>query len=276
MLSGEWTLGAVNLLKNMAVYYRDHAEALRREASHMRQAVTRDLLVESPHGPALKYANKRYFIPFGWYANPVPSAASTAWAILEDEDYNVFRLGGAYGTDDIDVVAGSAEVGSACALRASERCQGHLDFAWGTGMKSNPEWYKDMKRYAGVDASDATKEDLQKFFVCAKTHPEDCAALQFPRECSRPPCDVCEGMHLAPASWHPPHERILIHPRHGKSWAITEIDFWWNHAKSRYITDNHQTGLGSAMALWSTTKLYLLLGQLCTTYPCLIVILGGE
>jgi hypothetical protein len=28
------------------------------------------------------YANRRYAIPFGWFANPVPSTTSTAWAVM--------------------------------------------------------------------------------------------------------------------------------------------------------------------------------------------------
>jgi len=45
---------------------------------------------------AVKYSNKRYFIPFGWFANPVPSTASTAWAVFADTNFNPFYLGGNY------------------------------------------------------------------------------------------------------------------------------------------------------------------------------------
>ncbi len=43
---------------------------------------------------AYLYASKRYFIPFGWYANPLPSNASTSWALLMNYNYNPFTLGG--------------------------------------------------------------------------------------------------------------------------------------------------------------------------------------
>ena len=43
---------------------------------------------------AYLYANKRYFIPWGWWANPIPSLASSAWVVLIDENYNPFILGG--------------------------------------------------------------------------------------------------------------------------------------------------------------------------------------
>jgi len=45
---------------------------------------------------AVKYANKRYFIPFGWFANPLASTASTAWAVFADSNFNPFYLGGNY------------------------------------------------------------------------------------------------------------------------------------------------------------------------------------
>jgi len=42
------------------------------------------------------YANKRFFIPWGWYANPIGATASTAWAVLNDFNYNPFQLGGTF------------------------------------------------------------------------------------------------------------------------------------------------------------------------------------
>merc|ERR1711988_88149 len=52
---------------------------------------------------AVKYANKRYWIPFGWWANPNPSLASTSWAMLVDKQYNPFFLGGGYNSSYPDV-----------------------------------------------------------------------------------------------------------------------------------------------------------------------------
>jgi len=96
ILSGEWTLGAVNMVKNLASYYPSHSASLLAEAAHMRAQVESQLKMASPYGPSLQYANKRYFIPFGWWANPIPATASAAWAVLEDYNYNVFKLGGEY------------------------------------------------------------------------------------------------------------------------------------------------------------------------------------
>lgn len=36
------------------------------------------------------YASKRYFIPFGWYTNPIQSMASTTWVLMPDYNFNPF------------------------------------------------------------------------------------------------------------------------------------------------------------------------------------------
>merc|ERR1711916_166610 len=41
---------------------------------------------------SVKYSNRRYYIPFGWWANPIPATASTAWAALVDANYNPFNV----------------------------------------------------------------------------------------------------------------------------------------------------------------------------------------
>lgn len=68
--------------------------------------------------PAIKYANKRfefplilpyqsctywnrYAIPFGWFANPLPSTASTSWAVFADADFNPLYLGGDWKVYDV-------------------------------------------------------------------------------------------------------------------------------------------------------------------------------
>ena len=40
------------------------------------------------------YASRRYLIPFGWYANPIPSTCATAWMIMVANHYNPFLPGG--------------------------------------------------------------------------------------------------------------------------------------------------------------------------------------
>jgi hypothetical protein len=99
VFSGEWTLGAINMLRIFANEYTD--SSFMTEATFMRDAIERDLtkegLVDDWYPDfGVNYANKRYFIPFGWWANPVLSTASTGWAVLMDKDYNPFYLGGQY------------------------------------------------------------------------------------------------------------------------------------------------------------------------------------
>jgi hypothetical protein len=40
------------------------------------------------------YASKRYRIPFGWYANPLPSTSSSAWIVMLADNYDPFGYGG--------------------------------------------------------------------------------------------------------------------------------------------------------------------------------------
>jgi len=53
------------------------------------------LLKSETYHPYL-YSSKRYMIPFGWYANPLPSTCSTAWMIMLADNFNPFTYGGKY------------------------------------------------------------------------------------------------------------------------------------------------------------------------------------
>jgi len=70
------------------------------EATHMRQSIENELLGNAALNgvpvTGVKYANRRYFIPFGWWSNPLLSTASTAWTVMADNDFNPFFLGGGY------------------------------------------------------------------------------------------------------------------------------------------------------------------------------------
>lgn len=98
MLSVEWTAGAVLSTKIMAAYYRDThldwSRELARDSTLMRRGCEEFRTPVGKKGLAYLYANKRYFIPFSWWANPIPSMASTAWILLIDAGYNPFILGG--------------------------------------------------------------------------------------------------------------------------------------------------------------------------------------
>lgn len=98
VLSSEWTAGAILNLKLLAKSYEkvhpDWAVELDREAVSMRFGLE-TLRVDLPNGGiAYKYANTRTFIPFGWWANPIPCLVGSAWVLLIDRDFNPFLLGG--------------------------------------------------------------------------------------------------------------------------------------------------------------------------------------
>jgi hypothetical protein len=76
VFSGEWSLGAINMLYVLANSYPEGSstrKALIEEAEYMREALETELvkggtLRDGKQATAVYYANKRYFIPFGWYA----------------------------------------------------------------------------------------------------------------------------------------------------------------------------------------------------------------
>src|SRR3990167_3908913 len=104
VFSGEWTLGGVSMLRTFAAYYSskgnsaEYFEAIS-EADHMFAQVKAQLSSSFTYPDGIQatgilYANKRYYIPFGWWANPLPSVASTGWAVMLESNYNPFVLGG--------------------------------------------------------------------------------------------------------------------------------------------------------------------------------------
>ena len=127
ILSTEWTAGAITMLRSMIAYYQTipAASPQYREARGYLATLNLDeqsmlaglekmrvdtyatadfpgrppdyphLLPLGPTRPFL-YASKRYLIPFGWYANPIPSTCATAWTIMVAAGYNPFAYGGKY------------------------------------------------------------------------------------------------------------------------------------------------------------------------------------
>ncbi|MFH0879033.1 MAG: hypothetical protein V2A34_04925, partial [Lentisphaerota bacterium] len=131
MASAEWTFGAILMCRNLARDYwemgkPDLAQSLALDAETMRAGIESlkvpvsqiQTITTSPGsgaiftydpdwqvwgspsvtnfnaGSAYLYASRRYEIPFGWWANPLPSLASSAWAIMTDHDFDPFVLGG--------------------------------------------------------------------------------------------------------------------------------------------------------------------------------------
>jgi hypothetical protein len=119
VLSSEWTAGAIDAVRNLRAHYahaaganaRAHAELAADELS-MAEGFGRlrldryaaagfagaDLRLRQQLqvvGLPWVYASRRYAIPFGWQANPLPSTCATAWALLLDARYDPFGFGGA-------------------------------------------------------------------------------------------------------------------------------------------------------------------------------------
>jgi hypothetical protein len=121
VLSAEWTAGAVAMVRNMIAHYasvteprnaapaREYVTQLQADERAMLQALQRlridryagtgfpgrpdnfSSLLKQQHLPYL-YASRRYLIPFGWYANPLPSTSSTAWMIMLESGFDPFSV----------------------------------------------------------------------------------------------------------------------------------------------------------------------------------------
>jgi hypothetical protein len=129
ILSTEWTAGAIIMVRNMITHYaavaadsahyvsaQKYVSELKDDERSMLLGIQKlrfdqyisggisgkpknyaNLIIEptKPLGVApYLYASKRYRIPFGWYANPLPSTSSTAWVILIADNYDPFGYGG--------------------------------------------------------------------------------------------------------------------------------------------------------------------------------------
>lgn len=110
VLSSEWTFGAIMATKILSGYYQTlagkennqtskkaytgRAALAAQDALSMRRGV--EALAQTlPDGSlAYLYSNKRHYIIFGWWANPIPSAAGSNWALLDALNFNPFVLGG--------------------------------------------------------------------------------------------------------------------------------------------------------------------------------------
>ncbi len=124
VMSAEWTAGAITAVRNMIKSYSaeappsSHYDAAQKYLARLKQDESAMLdamaklrvdqyastnfagkpgdyakLVPIKTKPYL-YASRRFYIPFGWYANPLPSTASTAWVIMIADHYDPFGFGG--------------------------------------------------------------------------------------------------------------------------------------------------------------------------------------
>ncbi len=122
VMSAEWTAGAINMVHMLVEYYtanpndisaaqlqelKDDRDSMLENLLNMRNdnypsanyidAPDPEYLTTVPDGQlAFLYCSKRYFIPFGWFGNPLPSAASTTWPIMLHYTFNPFQPEGSF------------------------------------------------------------------------------------------------------------------------------------------------------------------------------------
>lgn len=134
IISAEWTAGAINMLRCLITQYGNtansrgslaferamansyvadlqkdhdsmftHLMTLRSDQYPTESAYSTVMppnyttLLPIPSGKlAFVYASKRYMIPFGWFANPLPSTTSTSWVVMLHYNFNPFKIGGDY------------------------------------------------------------------------------------------------------------------------------------------------------------------------------------
>ncbi|MDH4470332.1 MAG: hypothetical protein QE493_05100 [Verrucomicrobiae bacterium] len=139
ILSGEWTAGAITALRALITQYDQVIEAGKESPENIEKAqhyvadLRKDHDAMITHIQSLRtdryadekafnsvrptnyssliniptdklgylYASKRYLIPFGWYANPIPSMASTTWAVMLHYNFNPFSVKGDYSANDL-------------------------------------------------------------------------------------------------------------------------------------------------------------------------------
>jgi len=95
--SAEWTFGAINMAQVLSKSYADagnaeYAQSLMQDAQSMYDQVTQlwPQGLRFPDGSYV-YANKRFFIPWGWFSNPISALCSTAWSVLAAQNCDPFH-----------------------------------------------------------------------------------------------------------------------------------------------------------------------------------------
>jgi len=97
--SAEWTFGAINMAQVLSKAYADagnaeYAQDLLTDAQQMYNQVVQlwPAGLRFPDGSYV-YANKRFFIPWGWFSNPISALCSTAWSVLQARNCDPFHWG---------------------------------------------------------------------------------------------------------------------------------------------------------------------------------------
>ncbi len=141
IISGEWTAGAITAARSLLKYYQsnpggdtallqDQIVSMLEGLNSLRVSKILDgtsvLIKDGAIDPeivdlykragfdsnsdAVLYANTRFYIPFGWYANPIPNTAATAWAVCLDQNYNPMNPDGEYGSNNYLVESSSEKI----------------------------------------------------------------------------------------------------------------------------------------------------------------------
>lgn len=97
--SGEWTFGAINAAKVIAAIDATHKTQAEAWGKDMISGVNNTTAVTYKGISYYLYANKRAWIPFGWWSNDIPAMASTTWALFTRLNYNPMYYGGTYNVD---------------------------------------------------------------------------------------------------------------------------------------------------------------------------------
>jgi len=99
--SAEWTFGAINMAQTLSGQYAAAGDAQKAkdlliDAQSMYNEVTKlwPSGLRFPDGSYV-YANKRFFIPWGWFSNPIAALCSTAWSVMQERNFDPFHYGGA-------------------------------------------------------------------------------------------------------------------------------------------------------------------------------------
>lgn len=101
VLSGEWTYGAMNFLNimvNESGYNSTLIANIKADLTSMNFGTYSFVVTSTPINNSTEtydtvlYASTRYWIPFGWFANPLPALASTGWAVFVANSFNPFHV----------------------------------------------------------------------------------------------------------------------------------------------------------------------------------------
>ncbi len=98
IISQEWTGFSLQTVMILAQHYPSYATEAEQDAIGMLEGIEGQSVVYTYDGRVIfkgyKYTNERYFIPFGWWGNPIENTASTVWPALVLLGNDVFVLGG--------------------------------------------------------------------------------------------------------------------------------------------------------------------------------------